>query len=145
MIRRTKMVATLGPATDEPTVLRRVLAAGVDVVRLNFSHGTAEDQQRRAEQVRREAHKLGIDIGILADLQGPKIRIESFAAGPVTLQEAQRFTLDTALDAQAGDASVVGCAYTALPQDVATGDGMTLTDGANTMRVGGGEDRKSVG
>src|SRR3546814_14397070 len=100
----------------------RVLAAGVDVVRLNFSHGTAEDQQRRAEQVRREAHKLGIDIGILADLQGPKIRIESFAAGPVTLQEAQRFTLDTALDAQAGDASVVGCAYTEFPQDVAPGD-----------------------
>src|SRR3546814_15570275 len=61
MIRRTKIVATLGPATDEPTVLRRVLAAGVDVVRLNFSHGTAEDQQRRAEQVRREAHKPGID------------------------------------------------------------------------------------
>src|SRR3546814_4331769 len=78
---------------------------------------------------------LGIDIGILADLQGPKIRIESFAAGPVTLQEAQRFTLDTALDAQAGDASVVGCAYTELPQDVAPGDVLLLNDGAITMRV----------
>src|SRR3546814_9315888 len=74
-------------------------------------------------------------IGILAYLQGPKIRIESFAAGPVTLQEAQRFTLDTALDAQAGDASIVGCAYTELPQDVAPGDVLLLNDGAITMRV----------
>ncbi|MGH8446409.1 MAG: pyruvate kinase [Solimonas sp.] len=135
MTRRTKIVATLGPATDDPVVLKRVLAAGVDVVRLNFSHGKADDQKRRAQQVRAAAQELGLDIGILADLQGPKIRIESFAAGPVELQEGQAFTLDTALGAQAGDASIVGCAYQELPQDVVAGNVLLLNDGAITMRV----------
>ncbi|WP_020648123.1 pyruvate kinase [Solimonas variicoloris] len=135
MARRTKIVATLGPATDAPDVLRKVLAAGVDVVRLNFSHGSADDHRRRAAQVRAAAQELGRDVGILADLQGPKIRIESFAAGPVELHEGQRFTLDTALGAQAGDASVVGCAYQELPRDVAAGDVLLLNDGAITMRV----------
>lgn len=135
MTRRTKIVATLGPATDDPAVLKKILAGGVDVVRLNFSHGRAEDQRRRAEQVRALAQELGLDIGILADLQGPKIRIESFAAGPVELVEGQRFTLDTALGAQAGDASVVGCAYQDLPRDVVAGDVLLLNDGAIAMRV----------
>ncbi|NKF20816.1 pyruvate kinase [Solimonas marina] len=135
MARRTKIVATLGPATDDPDVLRRVLGAGVDVVRLNFSHGRADDQRRRAEQVRVLATELGLDIGILADLQGPKIRIESFANGPIELQEGQGFTLDTALDAQAGDQHAVGCAYSELPQDVAAGDVLLLNDGAIAMRV----------
>jgi len=135
MTRRTKIVATLGPATDEPDTLRRMLAAGVDVVRLNFSHGTADDQRRRVELVRRIAAELGLDVGILADLQGPKIRIESFAAGPVELHEGQTFTLDTALGAQAGDATMVGCAYRELPDDVVAGDVLLLNDGAISMRV----------
>jgi pyruvate kinase len=135
MIRRTKIVATLGPATDDPQILKRMLAAGVDVVRLNFSHGKAEDHARRAHQVRTAAAELRIDVGILADLQGPKIRIESFANGPVDLQEGQAFTLDTALGANAGDATVVGCAYESLPQDVVAGDTLLLNDGAISMRV----------
>jgi pyruvate kinase len=135
MRRRTKIVATLGPATDNPAILKRLIAAGVDVVRLNFSHGKAEDHQRRAAEVRAAAAELGRDVGILADLQGPKIRIESFANGPVELQEGQVFTLDTALGASAGDASVVGCAYEDLPRDVAPGDTLLLNDGAISMLI----------
>jgi pyruvate kinase len=135
MRRRTKILATLGPATDNPLVLKRLIAAGVDVVRLNFSHGKAEDHTRRANEVRAVAKELGRDVGILADLQGPKIRIESFANGPVDLQEGQAFTLDTALGANAGDASVVGCAYEDLPRDVAPGDTLLLNDGAISMLV----------
>ncbi len=135
MARRTKIVATLGPATDDPKVLKRLLAAGVDVVRLNFSHGKAEDHRRRAEQVRAVVAELKLDVGILADLQGPKIRIESFANGPVELQEGQTFTLDTALGTNAGDETVVGCAYQDLPRDVAPGSTLLLNDGAITMRV----------
>ncbi|MBI3171624.1 MAG: pyruvate kinase [Hydrocarboniphaga effusa] len=135
MTRRTKIVATLGPATDNLRVLKKMLAAGVDVVRLNYSHGTAEDQARRAEQVRKVAAELGRDIGILADLQGPKIRIESFKNGPVELQEGQRFALDTAWPKAEGNAEVVGCAYTDLPRDIAPGDTLLLNDGAISMIV----------
>ncbi|MFT4045846.1 MAG: pyruvate kinase [Solimonas sp.] len=135
MSRRTKIVATLGPATDDAAVLKKALAAGIDVVRLNFSHGQADDQRRRVAQVRAAARELGLDVGILADLQGPKIRIESFAGGPVELQEGQRFTLDTALGAQAGDATAVGCAYRELPDDVAAGDVLLLNDGAIALHV----------
>jgi len=135
MARRTKIVATLGPATDAPQVLERLLAAGVDVVRLNFSHGRQADQARRAQQVRDTAAALGLDVGILADLQGPKIRIESFANGPVELAEGQAFALDTALGSEAGDATVVGCAYADLPRDVVPGDMLLLNDGAIAMRI----------
>ncbi|MGH8457117.1 MAG: pyruvate kinase, partial [Stenotrophobium sp.] len=135
MRRRTKIVATLGPATDNPLVLKRLLAAGVDVVRLNYSHGKAEDHARRAQEVRDAAAALGRDVGILADLQGPKIRIESFADGPVELEEGDKFTLDTALGTNAGDRTVVGCAYEHLPRDVVPGDTLLLNDGAIAMRV----------
>lgn len=135
MSRRTKILATLGPSTDDPAVLRRILAAGVDAVRLNYSHGRAEDHARRAAAVRKTALEMGLDIGILADLQGPKIRIESFAAGPVELVEGQPFALDTALGANAGDQHVVGCAYPELPRDVQQGDVLLLNDGAISLRV----------
>jgi pyruvate kinase len=135
MKRRTKIVATLGPATDKERVLRKMLAAGVDVVRLNYSHGTAEDQARRVEMVRKAAAELGRDVGILADLQGPKIRIESFKEGPVELVEGQAFALDTGWPKGEGTAEVVGCAYADLPRDVAAGDTLLLNDGAITMKV----------
>jgi pyruvate kinase len=135
MKRRTKIVATLGPATDEPAVLRRLLIAGVDVVRLNYSHGKAEDHARRAQMIRTTSLELGLDVAVLADLQGPKIRIEGFAAGPVDLVEGQAFALDTALAADAGNASEVGCAYPELPRDVAPGDVLLLNDGAISLRV----------
>jgi pyruvate kinase len=135
MNRRTKIVATLGPATDDERMLKRTLSAGVDVVRLNFSHGAPEDHARRVEAVRRVAADLKRDVGVLADLQGPKIRIESFAAGPVELQEGQSFCLDTAHPKNAGTAEVVGCAYSDLPRDVATGDTLLLNDGAISLKV----------
>jgi len=135
MTRRTKILATLGPATDDPAVLKRLLIAGVDVVRLNYSHGKASDHARRAADVRATAHELGYDIGILADLQGPKIRIESFASGPVELIEGAAFRLDTAMGADAGDVNAVGCAYEDLPRDTRAGDILLLNDGAITLRV----------
>jgi pyruvate kinase len=134
MNRRTKIVATLGPATDKERVLKKVLAV-VDIVRLNYSHGTADDQAKRVEAVRKTAAELGRDIGILADLQGPKIRVESFKDGPVELQEGQSFALDTAWPKTEGTAAVVGCAYADLPRDVAPGDTLLLNDGAISMRV----------
>ena len=135
MKRRTKILATLGPATDNVRVLKQMLVAGVDVVRLNYSHGTADDQARRAEQVRKVAAELGRDIGILADLQGPKIRVESFKNGPVELQEGQAFALDVAWPKTEGTSDIVGCAYTDLPRDVAPGDMLLLNDGAISMKV----------
>lgn len=144
MTRRTKIVATLGPATDSERVLRAVLAAGVDVVRLNFSHGTAADHARRAERVRRIAAEIGRPVGVLGDLQGPKIRVERFADGPVELVEGQRFVLDVAHPADAGNAQVVGCAYKALPNDVAPGDILLLSDGLISLRVDAVEDTRVI-
>lgn len=138
-MRRTKIVATLGPATDSASALRRALGAGIDVVRLNFSHGKASDHIARASAVREHASVLGRDIGVLCDLQGPKIRIESFAGGVVELVEGQTFALDTTLDPSAGDDRVVGCAYKELPRDVAAGDTLLLNDGAIVLSVSGVE------
>lgn len=135
MMKRTKIVATLGPATDAPLVLPALVAAGADVFRLNFSHGNHEDQARRARLAREAALRLNRDVAILADLQGPKIRIESFANGPIELKEGAPFTLDTALGAAAGDQTVVGCAYSDLPRDVVPGDTLLLNDGAIALRV----------
>ncbi len=135
MQRRTKILVTLGPATDDPAKLKKMLAAGVDAVRLNFSHGSVEDHTRRATMVREAAAELGMVVGILADLQGPKIRIESFTNGPVELLDGQTFVLDTALNANAGDQNMVGCAYKELPQDVVAGDTLLLNDGAIVMGV----------
>jgi len=133
--RRTKIVATLGPATDSPQVLHALLSAGVDVVRLNFSHGGAAAQRKRATAVREAAAELGRDIAILADLQGPKIRIGGFADGPVQLSEGQSFALDTALADDAGTAEQVGVTYADLPRDVAPGDSLLLNDGLIVMTV----------
>lgn len=134
-MRRTKIVATLGPSTDSPVALRRALGAGVDVVRLNFSHGRAVDHSTRAAAVREHALVLGRDIGVLCDLQGPKIRTESFAQGSVELVEGQVFVLDTAMDPGAGNIHGVGCAYKELPRDVSAGDTLLLNDGALVLGV----------
>ena len=135
MTRRTKILATLGPATDTARVMKQMLQAGVDVVRLNYSHGTADDQARRVELVRKVAAELGRDIGILADLQGPKIRVESFKNGPIELVEGAPFALDTAWPKDEGNQEIVGCAYADLPRDVVPGDTLLLNDGAITMKV----------
>jgi pyruvate kinase len=133
--RRTKILATLGPATDDPAVLQRLLDAGVDAVRLNYSHGSHADHARRARQVREAAAALKRDVAILADLQGPKIRIERFANGQVTLSEGDHFALDTEHPTDAGTQAVVGCAYRDLPQDVKAGDDLLLNDGAIRLNI----------
>lgn len=135
MQRQTKITATLGPATDAPAVLARLLDAGVDVVRLNFSHGNADEHRRRVVQVRALAREKQLAVGVLGDLQGPKIRIESFAQWAITLEDGQDFTLDTGLDADAGTQSVVGVGYKALAEDVAPGDVLLLSDGAISLQV----------
>src|SRR5487761_2385352 len=127
--RRTKIVATLGPATDAPGMLERLIAEGVDVVRLNLSHGVAADHLRRAAATRAAAAAAGREVAVLADLQGPKIRIERFAAGPVMLAAGAEFTLDCRNDAAPGDMHRIGVSYTGLPGDVAAGDVLLLDDG----------------
>jgi pyruvate kinase len=97
-LRRTKIVATLGPATDDPAVLEEMIRSGLDVARINFSHGGKDEQRRRIAAVRAAAEKVGRPVGILADLSGPKIRIESFEKGKVVLAEGQPFALDIALE-----------------------------------------------
>ena len=97
MLRRTKIVATLGPATDDINTLKEVLKAGVNVVRLNFSHGVPQDHITRAQNVRSLAKELGIYVGVLGDLQGPKIRISTFKDGPIQLNIGDKFELDATL------------------------------------------------
>jgi pyruvate kinase len=133
--RGTKIVATLGPATDDPAVLAGMVAAGLDVARVNFSHGSRESQRRSVEMVRAAGLAAGRYVGVLADLAGPKIRIESFVGGAVQLEEGAPFALDTALDPAAGNVNEVGCAYQNLPSDVRPGDSLLLADGLIVMGV----------
>ncbi|MFN2338500.1 MAG: pyruvate kinase, partial [Gammaproteobacteria bacterium] len=135
MQRRTKIVATLGPSTDDPKVLDAMLQAGVDVVRLNFSHGSHEEHILRAENVRNRARAHGRQVGVFVDLQGPKIRIERFKEGKVRLEEGSRFTLDAALGVNDGDVHKVGLTYKSLPDDVNRGDTLLLDDGALVLWV----------
>jgi pyruvate kinase len=123
----TKIVATLGPASSAPEVLERMFRAGVDVVRMNFSHGTADDHLKRAELVRETCRRTGRTVGIMADLQGPKIRVGKFKDGKVTLKTGERFVLDA--ECELGDDTRVGLDYKELPQDVRAGDVLLLDDG----------------
>jgi pyruvate kinase len=134
-MRRTKIIATLGPATDKPKVLAELIEAGVDVVRINCSHGSWEDRGRQIRLLREASAAAGKYVAILGDLQGPKIRINRFRDGRVRVKEGQRFVLDTALDPAGGTAEGVGVAYERLPQDVTTGDTLLLDDGLVTMTV----------
>jgi pyruvate kinase len=134
-MRRTKIVATVGPATDDLNVLTDMMRAGLDVVRLNASHGTVEDRRRRLALVREAAARADKCIGVLLDLGGPKIRIEKFRAGKVLLEEGQAFALDTTLDPNSGSPEVVGVAYKELPNDVVAGDTLLLADGLIVLDV----------
>ncbi|GAA5144049.1 pyruvate kinase [Thalassotalea piscium] len=135
MPRRTKIVATLGPATEDREILKKVLAAGVNVVRLNFSHGTPEDHIARAVMVRELAQELGIYVGILGDLQGPKIRISTFKDGPIKLAVGEKFELDANLAKGEGCQTKVGIDYKKLPEDVHAGDILLLDDGRVQLKV----------
>ena len=134
MFRATKIVATLGPASSSPEVLERMIRAGVDVVRLNFSHGTAQDHIDRATLVREVARAAGREVAIMADLQGPKIRVGKFVDGQVTLEPGQKFILDAAGTAL-GTQERVGLDYKALPRDVKPGDSLLLNDGLLRLTV----------
>ena len=135
MKRRTKIVATIGPATDHAGGLDKLIEAGVDVVRINFSHATHDQHRQRVAAMRVAASKAQRNVAILADLQGPKIRIEGFADGQVQLIEGASFTLDTSLDAKSGTAERVGISYRQLLDDVAAGDVLLLNDGAIRLEV----------
>ncbi len=132
--RATKIVATLGPATSDPALLLAVLRAGVNVVRLNFSHGIAQDHIDRAAAVREAAKEVGREVAIMADLQGPKIRVGKFADGKVHLVEGASFVLDAAREAL-GDVEAVGLDYKELPRDVKAGDVLLLNDGLIVLNV----------
>ena len=133
MPRETKIVATLGPASNTPEILTRMIAAGVDVVRMNFSHGSAADHIERAQMVRAAAANLGREIAIMADLQGPKIRIGRFAGGKIMLEDGKAFTLDA--NCEMGDQARVGLDYKELPEDVHPGDALLLNDGLIKLEV----------
>ena len=132
--RATKIVATLGPACSEPALLEQMLRAGVNVVRLNFSHGQAQDHIDRARLVREVSKRVGREVAIIADLQGPKIRVGKFAAGKVFLQPGQKFVLDAART-EPGDIDAVGLDYKALPREVRAGDVLLLNDGLIVIAV----------
>jgi pyruvate kinase len=130
----TKIVATLGPASSTPEILEQMISAGVNVVRLNFSHGKAQDHIDRANLVREAAKRAGREVAIMADLQGPKIRVGKFADGKVMLESGAKFVLD-ASRTEPGDIHGVGLDYKELPRDVKAGDILLLNDGLIVMTV----------
>jgi pyruvate kinase len=143
MFRRTKIVTTLGPATDRDDNLRKIIAAGANVVRLNFSHGSPEDHLKRATDARRIAKELGVHIAVLGDLQGPKIRVSTFKDNKkIQLNLGDAFILDAYLGKGEGDEKQVGIDYKELPNDVIIGDILMLDDGRVQLRVDSVEGRK---
>lgn len=135
MLRRTKIVATLGPASESREALEKLVKAGVDVVRMNFSHGEPEEHMARATLVREIAAEQGRNVAILGDLQGPKIRIARFQEGKVNLVPGEFFTLDADLGRDEGTAQSVGIAYKSLPNDCKAGDVLLLDDGRLSLEV----------
>ncbi|WP_394781787.1 pyruvate kinase, partial [Undibacterium sp.] len=133
MLRGTKIVATIGPASSDPAVLKRMLLAGVNVVRLNFSHGKAQDHIDRATMVREAAAECGREIAIMADLQGPKIRIGKFENGKIEISKGDKFILDA--ECMMGTQERVGLDYKALPRDVRPNDVLLLNDGLIVLIV----------
>ncbi len=135
MHRRTKIITTLGPATDNEQVMSDMIDAGIDLVRLNFSHGSMEEHKRRVEIVRRISKQKHYNIGILGDLQGAKLRIGRFKEGKVIIKQGARFTLDAELDLESGTREVIGFTYKGLVNDVVTDDVLLLDDGRISLRV----------
>ncbi len=133
--RRTKIVATLGPASSSPEVIEKLILAGMDVARLNFSHGSAGDHRERTRLIREIAARHGRYVAIMGDLQGPKIRIARFANSPVNLVEGQSFTLSNTHPLDAGDSTIVGIDYPSLVADCHPGDELLLDDGRVVLRV----------
>lgn len=141
-LRRTKIVATLGPATDNPVVLEKLLLAGVNVVRINFSHGDEAEHRRRVEMVREISTRHRLFVAVLGDLQGPKIRIARFVNKKIFLNEGDAFTLCASMDKQAGTQDAVGLDYEDLPKDCNVDDILMLDDGRVQLKVTGIEGDK---
>jgi pyruvate kinase len=134
-LRRTKIVATLGPATDDPAIMRRLIQAGMDVARINYSHETHNRHEPRFQLVREQGTKLGVEIGVIADLQGPKIRIQRFSNGPIWLEVGDEFIIDPKWDPDAGDEHHVGVTFKDLPRDAKAGDTLLIDDGRVVLKV----------
>ena len=134
-VRRTKIVATLGPASNSPEMLEQLILAGLDVARLNFSHGTPDEHKARAKLVRDIAAKHGRFVALLGDLQGPKIRIAKFANKKIELKIGDQFTFSTSHPLTEGNQQVVGIDYPDLVKDCGVGDELLLDDGRVVMRV----------
>lgn len=133
--KRTKIIATLGPASTDPQVIKEMIEAGANCFRLNFSHGSPEEHEGRAEMVRSVAKELNTEVALLGDLQGPKIRISSFKDGPITLNVGDQFALDSSLAPEAGNQTEVGIVYKELPSDCSPGDRLLLDDGRMELQV----------
>ena len=135
MTRRTKIIATLGPASDDPKTLTQMIAAGMDVARINFSHGTHDDQKNHIKKLRNAAKSCNKQVGLLADLQGPKIRIARFKQNSVHLTTGHTFVLDSNHPSDEGDEHCVGIDYQDLPKDVQPDDMLLLDDGRIVLLV----------
>jgi pyruvate kinase len=135
MLRRTKIVATLGPASEKPKTLRKMIESGLDVARLNFSHGSADEHRERARRLRKAASDCGRDVGLIGDLQGPKIRVMRFKRGSVHLRNGDSFFLDSQLGLKEGTNKGVGVALETLHEDVSPGDTLLLNDGLISLQV----------
>jgi pyruvate kinase len=134
-MRRTKIIATTGPSTDKPGMMEKMFAAGTDVFRLNYSHQTHAHHEQRVQEIRRMSREHKRAVGIIADLQGPKIRIEHFLTGRVQLREGSTFVIDTELPPNSGDEKHVGVSYKDLPRDVRAGDTLLVDDGRIVLSV----------
>ncbi|KAB8164588.1 pyruvate kinase [Streptomyces sp. 3MP-14] len=132
-MRRSKIVCTLGPAVDSFENLKALIDAGMNVARFNFSHGSHEEHEERYHRLRKASEETGRPIGVLADLQGPKIRLETFADGPVELRRGDEFTITT--EDVPGDRSICGTTYKGLPGDVAKGETILINDGNVSLQV----------
>lgn len=135
MLRRTKIIATLGPATDRDGELDRMVEAGLDVARINFSHGTIEDHRARVDAIRAAADRHKHAVGIMADLQGPKIRVDRFEDGKIMLDVGAPFTIDGDINPDDGNQTQVGCSYKELPRDLKVDDVLMLDDGNIILKV----------
>jgi pyruvate kinase len=135
MHRRTKIIITLGPATDNEQIMSKLIDAGVDLVRLNFSHGTMAEHKRRVEMVRRISEEKNYNVGILGDLQGAKLRIGRFVDYKIILKVGDKFNLDAELDLESGTQEVVGFTYKGLIDDVSVGDILLLDDGRVALKI----------
>jgi len=133
-MRKAKIICTMGPASREEPTLGKLVAAGMDCARLNFSHGTQEDHARAIVSVRRAAETAGRPIAILLDLQGPKIRVGKIKGGKVVLEEGSEVVIVADKDVL-GTAERFGCSYDGLAEDVTPGDPVLINDGAVRLEV----------